>query len=134
MVPLLDAAQKLLIREISDVETIDKTWTVGTGAPLGPFAILDVVGINAAYNIGHAKAEAMGDPELEKIAGLLKSEYIDKGKLGRASGEGSTNTLIPFLRNLTFKELRYCRNRVLLAPRASRSYLHIISNSLKENL
>ncbi len=51
LVPLLDASQMLLIKEIADSETIDKTWMVGTGAPLGPFAILDVVGINTAYNI-----------------------------------------------------------------------------------
>lgn len=88
LVPLLDAAQRLLIKEVADVETIDKTWMVATGAPMGPFAILDVVGINTAYNIGRAKAEATGDEEFQKIADLLKSEYIDKGKLGRATGEG----------------------------------------------
>jgi 3-hydroxybutyryl-CoA dehydrogenase len=88
LVPLLEAAQQLLVREIADVETIDKTWMVATGAPLGPFAILDVVGINTAYNIGLAKAKATGNAEYERIAELLKSEYIDKGKLGRATGEG----------------------------------------------
>ncbi|MNI69586.1 putative 3-hydroxybutyryl-CoA dehydrogenase [compost metagenome] len=85
---MLEAAQQLLIREVADVETIDKTWMVATGAPQGPFAILDVVGINTAYNIGLAKAEASGDPEFRKIAEMLKSEYVDKGKLGAAAGEG----------------------------------------------
>lgn len=88
LVPLLDAAQMLLIKEIADPETIDKTWMVGTGAPLGPFAILDVVGINTAYNITLAKAEATGKEEFEKLAELLKTEYIDKGKLGRVTGKG----------------------------------------------
>ncbi|MEK3783583.1 3-hydroxyacyl-CoA dehydrogenase [Paenibacillus sp. FSL R5-0810] len=88
LVPLLEAAQRLLVREVADVETIDKTWMVATGAPLGPFAILDVVGITTAYNIGQAKAEATGDEEFVRVANLLKTEYIDKGKLGRATGEG----------------------------------------------
>lgn len=88
LVPLLEAAQQLLIREIADPETIDKTWMVGTGAPLGPFAILDVVGINTAYNIGKAKADATNNEEFRKVADLLKKEYIDKNKLGRATGEG----------------------------------------------
>ncbi|WP_339205712.1 3-hydroxyacyl-CoA dehydrogenase [Paenibacillus sp. FSL K6-3182] len=88
LVPLLEAAQLLLVKEVADVETIDKTWMVATGAPLGPFAILDVVGINTAYNIGIAKAQATGDQNFEKVATLLKSEYVDKGKLGRATGEG----------------------------------------------
>lgn len=88
LVPLLEAAQRLLVREVADVETIDKTWMVATGAPLGPFAILDVVGITTAYNIGQAKAEATGDEEFVRVANLLKTEYVDKGKLGRATGEG----------------------------------------------
>jgi 3-hydroxyacyl-CoA dehydrogenase len=91
LVPLLDAAQKLLVNEVSDVETIDKTWMVATGSPKGPFAILDVVGINTAYNISHAKAVATGDPTYKKIADVLKAEYIDKGKLGAATGEGFYN-------------------------------------------
>ncbi|GIN42202.1 3-hydroxyacyl-CoA dehydrogenase [Heyndrickxia oleronia] len=88
LVPLLDAAQLLLLNEVADAETIDKTWMIATGAPQGPFAILDVVGINTAYNITLAKAKATGNQEYEKLAKLLKSEYIDKGKLGRATGEG----------------------------------------------
>lgn len=88
LVPLLDAGQRLLVKGIADPETIDKTWMVATGAPRGPFAILDIVGITTAYNIGNAKAEATGDAEMKKVAELLKTEYIDKGKLGVATGEG----------------------------------------------
>ena len=88
LVPLLDAAQMLFLNRVADTETIDKTWMVATGAPLGPFAILDVVGINTAYNISLTKAKATGDPEVEKLAILLKTEYIDKGKIGREAGEG----------------------------------------------
>ncbi|MFJ7664211.1 3-hydroxyacyl-CoA dehydrogenase [Lysinibacillus sp. NPDC097162] len=88
LVPFLDAAEMLLVKEVSDPETIDKTWMIGTGAPLGPFAILDVVGINTAHNIVEAKAAATGDENMKKLSNLLKTEYIDKGKLGRATGEG----------------------------------------------
>ena len=87
LVPFLDAAQMLLLNEVADVETIDKTWMIATGAPEGPFAILDTVGITTAYNITLAKANA-GDPECDKMAHLLKTEYLDKGKLGRATGQG----------------------------------------------
>ncbi|GEN30284.1 3-hydroxybutyryl-CoA dehydrogenase [Cerasibacillus quisquiliarum] len=88
LVPLLEAAQLLLIKGVSDHETIDKTWMIATGAPLGPFAILDVVGINTAFNISRSKAKVTGDKEFEKLSELLKTEYIDKGKLGRETGEG----------------------------------------------
>ena len=88
LVPFLDAAEMLLVKEVADPETIDKTWMIATGAPLGPFAILDVVGINTAYNIVKAKAAATGDAMQQKLAEMLKAEYIDKNKLGRATGEG----------------------------------------------
>lgn len=88
LVPFLDAAQTLLAREVADVETIDKTWMIGTGAPLGPFAILDIVGVTTAYHIVSAKAQATGNPEAQKVADLMKENYIDKGKLGRETGEG----------------------------------------------
>jgi 3-hydroxyacyl-CoA dehydrogenase len=88
LVPFLEAAQQLLVKEVSDPETIDKTWMIATGAPKGPFAILDIVGINTAYNISNAKAEATGSEEFSRLASLLKTEYIDKGKLGRETGEG----------------------------------------------
>lgn len=87
LVPLLEAGQGLLLNEVADPETIDKTWMIATGAPLGPFAILDVVGITTAYNIANAKGQA-GDPHFKKLANLLKTEYIDQGKTGRETGEG----------------------------------------------
>lgn len=87
LVPLLDTAQSLLIDEVADPETIDKTWRVATGAPLGPFAILDLVGITTAYNIASVKAKE-GNKHSEKLAHFLRTEYIDKGKLGVATGEG----------------------------------------------
>ncbi|MDX8045852.1 3-hydroxyacyl-CoA dehydrogenase [Gracilibacillus sp. S3-1-1] len=88
LVPLLDAAQDLFIKGIADPETIDKTWMVGTGAPKGPFAMLDVIGITTAYHIVQRKAELTGDENMKKLAAHLKTEYIDKNKLGTATGEG----------------------------------------------
>jgi 3-hydroxyacyl-CoA dehydrogenase len=88
LVPFLDAALRLLLNEVADVETIDKTWMIATGAPEGPFAMLDGVGITTAYNIVHAQADATGDPAFGKSARLLKTQYIDKGKLGKATGQG----------------------------------------------
>jgi 3-hydroxyacyl-CoA dehydrogenase len=88
LIPFLEAAQMLLLNEVADIETIDKTWMIATGAPEGPFAILDTVGITTAYNITLAKANALGSPQFEKLAYLLKTQYLDKGKLGRGTGQG----------------------------------------------
>ena len=88
LVPLLTAATNLLVSGVSDAETIDKTWMVATGAPLGPFAILDVVGITTAYNINKMAAEATNDPLKVKTVAYLKENFIDKNKLGVSTGEG----------------------------------------------
>lgn len=87
LVPFLNAAQYLLVNEIADPETIDKTWMIATGAPTGPFAILDMIGINTPYNLSLAKAAA-GDQHSAKVAEYLKREFIDKGKLGIQNGKG----------------------------------------------
>lgn len=89
LVPFLSAAEYLLVNDISDVETIDKTWMLATGAPMGPFRILDVVGITTAYNIACNYPDAKDPTSLHgRIAKLLKEEYIDKGKTGINAGEG----------------------------------------------
>ena len=89
LVPFLSAAEYLLVNDISDVETIDKTWMLATGAPMGPFRILDVVGITTAYNIASNYPDAKDPDSLHgRIARLLKEEYIDKGKTGLSAGEG----------------------------------------------
>lgn len=87
LVPFLNAGAGLLVKGVADPETIDKTWRIATGAPLGPFQIYDVVGLNTAYNISAANPS----PESQAFAKMLKEQYIDQGKLGRATGAGFYN-------------------------------------------
>ena len=88
LVPFLSAAEALYANDVADPETIDKTWMLATGAPNGPFRILDVVGLTTAYNIVIMNPEAK-DPTTTpgKIAAKLK-EKIDQGKTGINAGEG----------------------------------------------
>lgn len=88
LVPFLSAVEALLANDVADHETIDKTWILATGAPIGPFRILDIVGLTTAYNIVIMNPEA-GDKNTTpgKIAALLK-EKIDEGKTGINAGEG----------------------------------------------
>lgn len=88
LVPFLTAAESLLANGVADPETIDKTWMLATGAPVGPFRILDIVGLVTAYNIVIMNPQA-SDPETTpgKIAATLK-KYIDEGKTGVNAGEG----------------------------------------------
>lgn len=90
LVPLLFSGLDLYVNGISDPESIDKAWELGTGAPKGPFRILDTVGLTTAYNIVEMYVKVPGflaPYNFKGMAKLLKS-YIDEGKLGMASGEG----------------------------------------------
>ena len=88
LVPFLNSAEALLANGVADVETIDAAWTLGTGAPLGPFRILDIVGLTTAYNIVAASPAAQDpDSTAGRIAAVLK-KHIDEGKTGINAGEG----------------------------------------------
>jgi 3-hydroxybutyryl-CoA dehydrogenase len=82
LIPLMSAAADLLVKGVATPETIDTTWRIGTGSPLGPFQIYDVVGLRTAYAIASANSRSGA------WAAYLKEHYLDKGLLGRESGEG----------------------------------------------
>lgn len=90
LIPWLKAAVGLVANGVADVETVDKTWVLATGAdPMqGPFRKLDRIGLPLAWKI-MSMDPAASDPgsTIAKSVALLK-EYIDAGKTGTAAGEG----------------------------------------------
>ncbi|MBF8149125.1 3-hydroxyacyl-CoA dehydrogenase [Winogradskyella sp. F6397] len=102
LVPLLSAATSLLVNEVAKPETIDKTWMKATGAPVGPFGILDIVGITTAYNIDKIAAEKTKDDLKIKTVAYLKENFIDKNKLGVATNEGFYNYPNPAYKDVDF--------------------------------
>ena len=88
LVPFLSAAQGLWANEVSDPSTIDLTWQLATGAPAGPFKILDIVGLETAYNINQMKPEASEEGSTTWKIGQLLKEKIDKGETGITAGKG----------------------------------------------
>lgn len=87
LIPFLISSMDLWTQGIADPQTIDKDWMISTGAPLGPFAMLDDIGLRTAYNIVVELAKAQKNPSFAAIADKLK-KMIDDGKIGRESGEG----------------------------------------------
>ena len=90
LIPFLFSALDLYVNGISDIESIDKAWVIGTGAKEGPFQILDKIGLKTAYEIVkmYVKIPRILAPyNFKAIAKMLK-EYIDEGKLGKESKEG----------------------------------------------
>lgn len=87
LVPHIKASIQLAVDGVADPKIVDKTWMISTGAPLGPFAFLDIIGPNTPYNLYKAFGEG-GDELSARVAGWIKSEYLDKGKMGKANGKG----------------------------------------------
>jgi 3-hydroxybutyryl-CoA dehydrogenase len=88
LVPLLSAAGNLLVNGVSDVESIDKTWMISTRTPMGPFAIMDMIGLQTMYHVDILWGEKLNDQAMLNRAKYYKENYIDKGNLGASTGEG----------------------------------------------
>lgn len=87
LVPHIKASIQLVVDEITEPEEVDRTWMISTGAPFGPFAFLDIIGPNTPYNLYKSYGEA-GDELSARVAGWIKAEYLDKGRMGKANGKG----------------------------------------------
>lgn len=82
LVPFLDAAARLYGNEIAAPKDIDTVWKKGTGSPIGPFEAMDIIGLRTVYAVHSQKANAHKDPAVVAFVEKLKSEYLDKGRMG----------------------------------------------------
>ena len=69
-----------------DFRDIDRAWRVFTGMKVGPFALMDSVGIDTVYNIETVYYNESKDPKDKPPEALM--EKIKKGELGVKSGKG----------------------------------------------
>jgi 3-hydroxybutyryl-CoA dehydrogenase len=86
LIPFMLDAIRALENNVASVEDIDKGMQLGAGHPMGPFTLLDFVGLDTTYKI----AEIMFDEYREQRYApppLLKRMVI-AGMYGRKSGKG----------------------------------------------
>jgi 3-hydroxyacyl-CoA dehydrogenase len=88
LVPWLMAAQALVANDVARPEDVDRTWMITTKMALGPFGLLDIIGLETAYNVASHWGEVKGDEQLKKNAVYLKTHFVDQNKLGVKTGEG----------------------------------------------
>jgi 3-hydroxybutyryl-CoA dehydrogenase len=81
------AALTLVANDVASVEDVDRAWMAIMKMPIGPFGMLDDVGIDTAWHITDYWAKVTGDAQLHANADLLRS-YVDRGCTGIKSGEG----------------------------------------------
>ena len=84
--PYLFDAVRLMEQTGMKAEDVDRCMTLGANYPMGPLALLDLVGIDVAVAIGEALYADSGE-EHHRPPGRLMS-LVDQGKLGRKSGAG----------------------------------------------
>jgi 3-hydroxybutyryl-CoA dehydrogenase len=84
--PYLFDAVRLMEQTGMKAEDVDRCMTLGANYPMGPLALLDLVGIDVAVAIGDA-LYADSQEEHHRPPGRLIS-LVDQGNLGRKSGSG----------------------------------------------
>jgi 3-hydroxybutyryl-CoA dehydrogenase len=86
LVPYLLDAIRSYEHGLGTVEDIDKGMKLGTGYPMGPFTLLDFVGLDTTYYIANIMFEEYREPAYAPPP-LLKRMVL-AGRLGRKSGHG----------------------------------------------
>jgi 3-hydroxybutyryl-CoA dehydrogenase len=84
--PYLFDAVRLMEQTGMGAEEVDRCMTLGANYPMGPLALLDLIGVDVAVAIGEALHADSGE-EHHRPPGRLIS-LVDEGKLGRKAGSG----------------------------------------------
>ena len=86
LVPYLLDAIRALEEGVGTVEDIDKGMQLGCGYPMGPFTLLDFVGLDTTYYIANIMFEEYREKRYAPPP-LLK-QMVTAGRLGKKSGRG----------------------------------------------
>jgi 3-hydroxybutyryl-CoA dehydrogenase len=82
-------AMNLLEKGYATVETIDEIMEA-TGFKMGPFKLMDLIGMDINYSVSSIVWEAMGKPNRLKPSDIQKAK-VEAGELGKKTGKGFYN-------------------------------------------
>jgi 3-hydroxybutyryl-CoA dehydrogenase len=86
LVPYLLESIRALEKGVASVEDIDTGMKLGCGYPMGPFTLLDFVGLDTTYYIANIMFEEFKQPQF--AAPTLLKRMVHAGYHGRKSGKG----------------------------------------------
>ncbi len=86
LVPYLLDAIRAYEHGLGTIEDIDKGMKLGCGYPMGPFTLLDFVGLDTTYYIANIMFEEFREPAY--AAPPLLKRMVVAGRLGKKSGRG----------------------------------------------
>ena len=84
---LLLSAQTLAANQIASIEDIDRAWMGVMKMPIGPFGMMDNVGLDTVWKITDYWGKRSGNEQQLQNAAFLK-QYVERGALGQKSGKG----------------------------------------------
>jgi 3-hydroxybutyryl-CoA dehydrogenase len=80
-------ALRMLAERMADVETIDRICRMEGGFPMGPFELMDLVGVDTGFEISRSFFEqSFGEPRWRPSP--IAARYVAAGLHGRKSGRG----------------------------------------------
>ncbi|HML95033.1 MAG TPA: 3-hydroxybutyryl-CoA dehydrogenase [Thermodesulfobacteriota bacterium] len=86
LVPMLNEAVFAYSDGVGTPDDIDKAMKLGTNQPIGPLALIDLIGLDVTINIMDVFYEEFQDPKY-RAAPLLR-QMVRAGWLGRKTGKG----------------------------------------------
>jgi len=86
LIPLLNDCVRVLDEASVTPEDLDTAMTAGVNWPIGPCALIDLIGVDVHVHASDALYHALGEERMRPPARLVDMQA--SGKLGRKSGEG----------------------------------------------
>ena len=88
LVPWCTAALDLLVRDVTDHQSIDRTWMITMQSNLGPCGMMDRMGLGVVHHVAKLIGDTTPNTQALESARYLDEEFIEKGHLGVATGQG----------------------------------------------
>jgi 3-hydroxyacyl-CoA dehydrogenase len=88
LVPWCTAALDLLVRGVSDFQSIDRTWMITLQAGMGPCGMMDRMGLGVVHHVAQLVAATDPNGGAADSARYLDEQFIRHGHLGVATGRG----------------------------------------------
>lgn len=82
-------AMKLIGEGLATIDTVD-TVMESTGFKMGPFKLMDLIGLDINYSVSNIVWEALGKPG-RLTPSAIQGDKVSEGKLGRKTGSGFYN-------------------------------------------
>lgn len=79
-------AMKLIELNLATIENVDAIMEA-TGFKMGPFKLMDLIGLDINYGVSNIVWEALGKPE-RLTPSIIQKEKVDAGNLGKKTGKG----------------------------------------------